>query len=71
MMARVPPSGAQMTQPREAPVVEDLHKSFGPTFVIAWLFKLWERRWHAHLRARDGTGESSELQAGLSARQDG
>ena len=23
------------------------------TFVIAWGFKRWERRWHAHLRARD------------------
>ena len=32
----------------------------GLTFLIAWLFKLWERRWHAHLRARDGAGVSSE-----------
>ena len=38
------------------------------TFVIAWLFKRWERRWHAHLRARDGTGESSVPQATCSAR---
>lgn len=26
------------------------------TFAIAWLFKLWERRWHAHLRAREDAG---------------
>ena len=38
------------------------------TFVIAWLFKLWERRWHAHLRARDSTGAPSEPQATFSAR---
>ena len=25
------------------------------TFVIVWLFKRWERRWHAHLRPRDST----------------
>jgi len=29
------------------------------TFVIAWLFKRWERRWHAHLRPRDGAGASA------------
>ena len=38
------------------------------TFVIAWLFKLWERRWHAHLRARDGTGEASVSPATFTAR---
>ena len=38
------------------------------TFLIAWLFKLWERRWHAHLRARDGTGASPEPQITFSAR---
>ena len=38
------------------------------TFVIAWLFKLWERRWHAHLRARDDTGASPDPQATFSAR---
>ncbi|MCP5151582.1 MAG: ABC transporter permease [Ectothiorhodospiraceae bacterium] len=27
----------------------------GLTFLIVWGFKLWERRWHAHLRARDAT----------------
>ena len=26
------------------------------TFIITWLFKLWERRWHIHLRPRDVTG---------------
>ena len=26
------------------------------TFAIAWLFKRWERRWHAHLRAREDSG---------------
>ena len=38
------------------------------TFFIAWLFKRWERRWHAHLRPRDGAGASSEAQATFSAR---
>lgn len=38
------------------------------TFVIAWLFKVWERRWHAHLRARDGAGSSPEPQGTFSAR---
>ena len=23
------------------------------TFALVWVFKLWEKRWHAHLRARD------------------
>ena len=40
----------------------------GLTFVIAWLFKLWERHWHAHLRARDAAGASSAEQATFSAR---
>jgi arginine/ornithine transport system permease protein len=26
---------------------------FGLTFLIVWLFKVWERRWHAHLRPRE------------------
>jgi arginine/ornithine transport system permease protein len=30
----------------------------GLTFCIVWLFKLWEKRWHAHLRPRD-TGKPS------------
>ena len=38
------------------------------TFVIAWLFKLWERRWHAHLRARDVADAASEPPATFSAR---
>ena len=38
------------------------------TFLIAWGFKLWERRWHAHLRARDTAGGSSDTQATFSAR---
>ena len=40
----------------------------GLTFLIVWLFKLWERRWHAHLRDRDGAGASSEPQATFPAR---
>ena len=38
------------------------------TFLIAWLFKLWERRWHAHLRARGVTDAPPEPQATFSAR---
>ena len=38
------------------------------TFLIAWLFKLWERRWHAHLRARDVTDAPSAPRATFSAR---
>ena len=38
------------------------------TFLTAWLFKLWERRWHAHLRARDVTDTPPEPQATFSAR---
>jgi len=40
----------------------------GLTFVIAWLFKRWERRWHAHLRPRDGAGGSSATPAPFTAR---
>ena len=40
----------------------------GLTFLIAWLFKLWERRWHAHLRDRDGDGAASGPQAAFPAR---
>ena len=40
----------------------------GLTFVIAWLFKRWERRWHAHLRPRDGAGESAATPATFTAR---
>ena len=29
------------------------------TFVIVWLFKRGERRWHAHLRARDDSGPAA------------
>ena len=25
------------------------------TFMIVWLFKLWEKRWHAHLRPRESS----------------
>ena len=32
----------------------------GLTFAIAWLFMLWERRWHAHHRAREDAGVSPE-----------
>ena len=38
------------------------------TFIIAWLFKVWERRWHAHLRARDDPGGESRAGAMFSAR---
>ena len=38
------------------------------TFLIAWLFKWWERRWHAHLRERDHTASSLDTQATFSAR---
>ena len=38
------------------------------TFLIAWLFKPWERRWHAHLRARDVTDAPPEPQATFSSR---
>ena len=38
------------------------------TFAIAWLFKRWERRWHAHLRAREDPGASPGPRAGLPAR---
>ena len=40
----------------------------GLTFIIAWLFKRWERHWHAHLRARSGGEASSDAQATSSAR---
>jgi len=38
------------------------------TFLIAWGFKLWERRWHAHLHARDAGGAGREPQATFTAR---
>ena len=38
------------------------------TFVIAWGFKLWERRWHAHLRARDTAGAPAAPGTTFSAR---
>ena len=38
------------------------------TFIIAWLFKLWERRWHAHLRARDVADAAPEPPATFSPR---
>ena len=38
------------------------------TFLIAWLFKLWERHWHAHLHARDVTDAPPEPPATFSAR---
>ena len=38
------------------------------TFVIAWLFKMWERRWHAHLRPHDDAGSSPEPRGTFSAR---
>ena len=25
----------------------------GLTFIIVWIFRRWEKRWHAHLRPRD------------------
>ncbi len=27
------------------------------TFMIVWLFKIWEKHWHAHLHRRETTGE--------------
>ncbi|MGI9302840.1 MAG: ABC transporter permease [Gammaproteobacteria bacterium] len=27
------------------------------TFLIVWLFRLWEKRWHAHLRPREQAGK--------------
>ena len=83
-----------MAQPREALVVEDLHKSFGGLEVLKGTsmtahehdvvsilgssgsgkstllrcINLWERRWHAHLRAREDTGASPDPQATFSAR---
>ena len=38
------------------------------TFLIAWGFKVWERRWHAHLRERDGGGTAGAAQATFTAR---
>ena len=38
------------------------------TFVIAWMFKLWERRWHAHLRARDTADAPAAPRTTFSAR---
>ena len=37
------------------------------TFAIAWLFKRWERRWHAHLRAREDPGASPGRKSGVPA----
>ena len=31
------------------------------TFIIVWAFKQWEKRWHAHLRPRETTGEADAL----------
>ncbi len=38
------------------------------TFLVAGLFRLWERRWYAHLRPRGGSGASSEPQGTFPAR---
>ena len=38
------------------------------TFLITWLFKRWERRWHAHLRAREEAGASPVTKATFQAR---
>ena len=38
------------------------------TFIIAWLFKLWEKRWHAHLRARDTADSPAAPRTTFSAR---
>ena len=27
------------------------------TFMIVWLFRIWEKRWHAHLRPRECSEE--------------
>ena len=40
----------------------------GLTFLIAWLFKRWERHWHAHLRERDDAGAPPRPDATFSAR---
>jgi arginine/ornithine transport system permease protein len=29
------------------------------TFLIVWLFKMWEKRWHAHLRPRESMEEKA------------
>ena len=38
------------------------------TFAIAWLFKRWERRWHAHLRAREDAGAPPATKATFQTR---
>lgn len=30
------------------------------TFVLVWIFRLWEKRWHAHLRPREHTAATVE-----------
>ena len=29
------------------------------TFMIVWLFRIWEKHWHAHLRPRDASGATA------------